>query len=176
MRIQSESVIHHPRDLVFKAYRDELPEIAAYMSDIEEIKVINRNEAGAEVRLHNVWVAQREIPSFARNIVRPEMLQWDDHAEWNQDTWTCDWQLKTRVFTDSVGCGGSNRFVAVDDNTTKVVLEGNLDIDLKDIPGVPRLLAGRIAPKVEAFIVSLITPNLKEVNASLQTYLDAKQA
>jgi len=159
---------------VFRAYRDELPEIANYMSDIQEIRMLTREDSGEATNLHNVWVAQREIPAFARNIVKPEMLQWDDYAQWDETGWTCEWQLKTRVFTDSVGCGGSNRFVAVDDNTTKVVLEGHLDIDLKHIPGVPRLLAGRIAPKVEAFIVSLITPNLKEVNASLETYLNDK--
>ncbi len=174
MRIHSESLVRHPRELVFRAYRDELPAIAEYMSDIQEIRLLSREDSGEQTRLHNVWVAQREIPSFARQIVRPEMLQWDDHAQWDESIWTCDWQLKTRVFTDSVACGGSNRFLAVDDNTTRVVLEGSLEIDLKHIPGVPKLLAGRIAPKVEAFIVSLITPNLKEVNASLETYLDAK--
>jgi hypothetical protein len=42
MRIHSESIVRHPRERVFKAYRDELPEIAAYMSDIREIRIVNR--------------------------------------------------------------------------------------------------------------------------------------
>ena len=174
MRIHSESLIHHPREAVFAAYRDELADIAAYMSDIREIRVMSREDSGETTTLHNVWIAQREIPAFARNILKPEMLQWDDYASWQQADWTCDWKLETRVFTDSVRCGGSNSFVAVNDNTTRVGLEGYLEIELKQIPGVPRLLAGKLAPKVESFIVSLITPNLKEVNASLEAYLDAK--
>ena len=52
------------------------------------------------------------------------------------------------------------------------MLEGDLKIDLKKIPGVPRLLAGRMGPQVEKFIVSLISPNLQKVNDSLQRYLD----
>jgi hypothetical protein len=33
-------------------------------------------------------------------------------------------------------------------------------------------MAGRIAPKIEAFIVKLITPNLEKVNHSLEHFLD----
>jgi len=40
------------------------------------------------------------------------------------------------------------------------------------MPGVPKLVAKRITPVVEKFIVSMITPNLKKVNESLQTFLD----
>jgi hypothetical protein len=39
---------------------------------------------------------------------------------------------------------------------------------------VPRMIAGPLAPKVEAFIVALITPNLERVNEGLAAYLDEK--
>ncbi len=174
MRIQSESIIHHPLERVYSAYRDELPEIAAYMPDIKDIQVLSRGEEGDTTRLHNLWRAEREIPSFAKSILKPEMLQWDDHALWHKSNHTCDWKLVLRVFTDAVKCGGTNVFEAMGPNTTKVVLDGNLDINLKQVPGVPRLLARKIAPRVEQFIVALITPNLKQVNKSLGDYLDAK--
>ena len=174
MRIKSESIIHHPLERVYAAYRDELPEIAAYMPDIKEILVLSREEEGDTARLHNVWRAEREIPSFAKNILKPDMLQWDDHALWHKANHTCDWRLELRVFTDAVKCGGTNVFEALGADSTKVVLDGNLDINLKHVPGVPRLLARTIAPRVEQFIVALITPNLKQVNKSLGDYLDAK--
>jgi hypothetical protein len=47
---------------------------------------------------------------------------------------------------------------------------------MKKMPGVPRILAGRIAPKLESFIVMLITPNLEKVNQSIERYLDDKIA
>ena len=78
------------------------------------------------------------------------------------------------MFTDAVRCEGTNTLVRVDDQHTDVVLDGQLDIDLKEIPGVPRLMAGRMRPQVERFIISLITPNLKETNAAMGRMLDAR--
>ena len=136
-------------------------------------KVIVLSCAGdGEVKLHNVWIAERDIPVFARAFLKPEMLCWDDHAVWKDAEHRVHWTLKLRVFTDQVTCGGTNTFTADGDNQTKVVLDGDLDIDLKNIPGVPRILAGGMKPKIEKFIVSLITPNLERVNHSLQEFLD----
>lgn len=173
MRIHSESLISHPQPVVYEAYRDRLPEIAEYMPDIREIRVEKREDAGeGVVEIHNVWISDRDVPVFARAFLKPDMLRWDDYAEWKDDEGRVYWKLKLRVFTDNVTCGGTNSFVKVDDGKTKVVLEGDLDIDLKSMPGVPKLLAGGIKPKLEKFIVSLITPNLERVNASLQQFLD----
>ena len=172
MRIHSESVISHPQPAVYRAYRDRLPEIAAYMPDIREIRCEKRDEQDGVVKIHNVWISDRDVPRFARAFIKPEMLRWDDHAEWRDDEGRVYWSIQLRVFTDNVTCGGTNSFVAVDDGTTKVVLEGDLDIDLRSIPGVPKLLAGGVKPQLEKFIVSLITPNLEKVNQSLQRFLD----
>lgn len=172
MRIQSESIIKHPRAMVYEAYRDRLPEIAPYIPDIREIRVESREESEGAIKLHNVWIADREVPAYARAFLKPEMLQWDDLADWRDAESCVHWKLRLRVFTESVTCGGTNSFVDAGDGTTKVRLDGDLDIDVKKIPGVPRMLAGGIKPKVEKFIVSLITPNLKQVNESLQQFLD----
>ena len=172
MRIHSESLIRHPQEKVYGAYRDRLPEIAAYIPDVKEIRVESREDRDGEVTLHNVWIADREVPVYARAFLKPEMLQWDDYAEWKDAESRVYWTLKLRVFTDQVTCGGTNTFTKVDDESTKVCLEGDLDIDVRNIPGVPRLLAGSLKPKIEKFIVSLITPNLKRVNESLQQFLD----
>lgn len=173
MRIHSESLIRHPQEKVYTAYRDRLSEIAAYIPDVKEIVVQSREEpAPGQTKIHNVWIAERDIPVFARAFLKPEMLRWDDHADWRDDEHRVHWNLKLRVFTDQVTCGGTNTFHAADDGTTRVVLEGDLDIDLKNIPGVPKMFAGGLKPKVEKFIVSLITPNLERVNESLQQFLD----
>jgi len=172
MRIHSESLIRHPQPSVYEAYRDRLPEIAAYIPDVKEIRVESREDGPDAAIIHNVWIADREVPVFARAFITPDMLKWDDYAEWRDAESRVYWKLRLRVFTESVTCGGTNTFSRVDENSTKVCLEGDLDIDVKKIPGVPRLLAGGVKPKVEKFIVSLITPNLKQVNESLQQFLD----
>jgi hypothetical protein len=174
MRIHTESLIRHPQEKVYRAYRDRLPEIAAYIPDVREIIVESKDELEGGVKLHNVWIAEREIPVFARAFLKPEMLRWDDFAEWRDAKHQVAWKLKLRVFTDNVRCSGTNTIRRVDDHTTAVTLEGDLDIDLKSIPGVPKLLAGGLKPQVEKFIVSLITPNLERVNESLQQFLDER--
>ncbi len=171
MKIHSISMIHHPREAVFRAYRDRLSEIAAYIPDVREIAVQNRQEADGIVSLHNVWKAQREVPTALKVVLKPEALEWDDYARWDEAAFICDWEIKTRVFRDKVTCKGRNTFT-VEGSRTKVHLSGDLEIDMAKVPGVPRLLARRLGPQVEKFIVSLITPNLEQVNKSLERFLD----
>lgn len=173
MEINVSSVIRHPIDRVFHAYRDELPKIAPYLGNVKEIRVDKREEANGVVKLHNIWIGKGEIPGFAQGIIKPDSLAWDDFADWYTDGMYCKWRLKTRVFTDAVNSYGENRLTAEGPNATRVTLKGILDINVKDVPGVPRLLAGPIKPKLESFIVMLIKPNLEQVNASLGKYLDA---
>ena len=171
MEINSEAVIHHPRDKAFLAYRDRLVDIVPYIPDIKEIKVLKREEQDGIVKLHNEWASEKEIPKAARAVLRPEHLRWDDYASWNEAEWTCDWKIETRVFKDAVYCKGRNTFSEVPEGT-RIKLTGDFTIDLKTVPGVPGFLGKRIAPMLEKFIVSLITPNLVQVNKSLEKFLD----
>ena len=173
MDIHSESRIAHPREAVYAAYRDRLPEVAAYIPDIREILVVSREPTADGVRLHNRWHADREIPSVVRGVLSPDMLHWDDHAAWSDGGFRCDWRLHIPAFPDQVRCSGRNTFLA-DGAGTRVVLTGQLQITADRIPGVPRILARRLAPQVEKFIVRLITPNLEQVNLSLGRFLDAQ--
>lgn len=172
MQIHSESRIHHPLEVVYACYRDRLPQIAPYTPDIREIIVESREELGGGPKIHNVWVADREIPKVAQGVIKPEMLRWDDFALWNDEGRYVDWRLHIPAFPDAVRCEGRNAFYADGSGATRVVLTGDLTINVKNVPGVPRLLAGRIAPKLESFIVKLITPNLEKVNHSLEQFLD----
>jgi hypothetical protein len=171
LEIKSESKIHYPRERVWLAYRDRLPEIAKYNRDIKEILVLSRTESGPIVELHNEWASAAEVPPVASKLLRPEQLRWDDFARWDGDTYVCDWTIRTRAFTDAVTCVGRNAFLE-DGDGTRVVLTGDFAIDLNEIPGVPKFLASTIAPQVEKFIVSLITPNLERINESLEKFLD----
>ena len=172
MQIHSESRIHHPLDVVYQSYRDRLKEIAPYTPDVKEIVVALREERAKGPKIHNIWIADREIPKVAQSMVKPDMLRWDDYADWNDDAAHVDWRLSIPAFPDQVQCSGRNAFFADGPNATRVVLTGTLEINLKNVPGVPRILAGRIAPRIESFIVKLVTPNLENVNHCLERFLD----
>lgn len=172
MEIRSESRVNHPRDVVYAAYRDRLPEVVVYIPDIREIVMRSRQDDGPISKIHNEWISDKDIPSFAAKFLPKDVLRWDDYATWDQTLFACDWRIKTRAFTEAVTCGGRNLFVEDGPNATRVILAGNLTINLREIAGVPSFLAGTIAPQVEKFIISLITPNLEKVNQSLGKFLD----
>ncbi len=176
MRIDSSARIAHPLDRVYQAYRDDLPALAAYLPDISRIEVRSREERPDGVDLLNVWYASTSIPSVAQAFVRPDMLRWEDSARWDNTATLARWTLVVPAFRDQVTCSGETRLSADGPAHTKVVLAGNLDIDLRRIPGMNRFLAATMKPQVEAFIVRLITPNLQRVNTALQRYLDDRYA
>jgi len=173
MEIRSETRLHHPVQRVFEAYRDRMPEVAAFVPDIREIVVLKREEDGDRVALHNEWVSDRDVPKVASKIIKPEHLRWDDYATWTASDLRCEWVIKMREFTDAVDCKGQTQLYE-DGDGTRVVLHGNLQIDLRDVPGVPGFLGKRLAPQIEKFIVSLITPNLERTNAAIGRFLDAQ--
>jgi len=143
------------------------------MPDVREIVVHSREESNGVVKILNEWISDREIPKVVAKIIRPEHLRWNDHATWHDSDFYVDWVIETRAFTEAVRCSGRNTILA-DGDTTLVRLQGELNISVTAIPGVPKFLAKRLAPQVEKFIVGLITPNLKNTNQSLQDFLDAE--
>jgi len=175
MRIQSESLIRHPLADVLRVYRDELPGVAHLIPDIREIRVLSREVVPGGLRLVNLWVASREPPKAVAGFVKPEWFRWEDHALWDDAGNYVDWNLKILAFPERVRCGGRNQFVADGPDRTRVILSGDLSIDLKNFPGIPGFLVPRVGPAVERFIVDLVTPNLTRVNQSLEQYLNERR-
>jgi hypothetical protein len=177
MKIEANATLSFPRELVFATYRDGLVELVPHLPNIRAIEVLERedNAAGETgvTRLLNLWRAEGDIPKLAQSIIKPDMVAWDDHAVWNENDWTCEWKVVPKFFTNNIRCQGKNQFVSDGDKTT-LQIRGELDIDAKGIPGVPRLLARKIAPVIEKFIVALLTPNLVTVSQGLEKYLQAQ--
>jgi hypothetical protein len=177
VKIEADVHLSFPRDVAFRAYRDELPNLLPYLPNVRSIEVKEREESPGGVatrtRLLNLWRAKADIPAVAQALVKPEMLAWDDHALWDEADWTCEWRVVPHFFTERVRCRGKNTFVP---DATGVVLQlrGELDVDVKGVPGVPRLIASTVGAGIEKFVVALLTPNLTSVGQGLERYLKAK--
>lgn len=172
MEIRSEATIRYPLERVWRTWRDRLPEIAKYNPDIREIVTVSRAERDGRVELHNEWASAAEVPPIAAKLLKPDQLRWDDHAVWDDATHTATWRIVTRAFTEAVKCTGTTRFFPLPSGDTRVLLEGALEIDLREIPGVPKFLAGTIGPQVERFVVGMIAPNLEKMNTAGERLLD----
>lgn len=171
--IDIKDEVAHSRETVFTTFRDELTELVPHLPDIEDIEVKEREDIDDNtVKVTNLWTAEaEEIPRMARSFIKPDMLKWTDYATWRQDAWECDWEIEVGFLSDAVHCEGTNKYVAKGDDKTDVVITGVLEVNAREIPGVPRLGAGKIGDVIESFVVRLITPNLTNVNRGLERYL-----
>lgn len=171
MKFSSADKIPFPRKLVFEAHRDQMPEVVAYLDDIESVTVVSREEDGPVVHLVNRWKAAPNIPRALQKFLRPEMLEWEDVAAWNQDTWQCNWTLSIGVLPGLLKAQGRNIFSEID-GETEFKMEGEISINPTKVPGIPRLLARTLQSTIEGFIVAMIKPNLEKTNQSVHRYLE----
>ena len=165
--------VAHSREKVFTTFRDDLTELIPHLPDIKNITVKDRDQLDDQtIKVVNLWEAEaEEVPKVARSFIKPEMLKWTDYATWRKDAWECDWEMEVGFLTDAVTCEGTNRYRELADDRTEIHIDGKLEVDARQIPGVPRLGAGKIGNVVENFVVKLITPNLTNVNRGLERYL-----
>jgi hypothetical protein len=178
MKIEANVRIGYPREVAFRAYRDELPQFVPHLPNVKsiEVKETENNVDGVATRTRklNVWRANVSIPSVAQAFLKPDMIAWDDHALWDEADWTCAWRTEPHFFRDRIQCAGKNRYIPDGDG---VILEirGDLTIDAKGAPGVPRLLASSVGAAVEKFVVALLVPNLTSVSKGLEGYLRSRR-
>lgn len=174
MIIASESYIAHDPGAVFEVYRDRVQELVAYLPDVAEIVVLAREEGPGTVRLHNAWRSTSEVPAMARSVVKPEHLCWEDYVTWNEALRMGEWSIKTRLFTEGVRCEGRTEILDDGVDGCLVRMSGRIDIDLDRAGVLPGFVGRRLAPQLEKFIVSLITPNLERTNQAIGRYLDER--
>jgi hypothetical protein len=171
-KISVTDKVTYPRELVYKTFRDDLDDLDAYLPDIESITTKDREDIDDNTtKVVRVWKAKdEEIPKLARKFIKPEMLQWTDTAVWHKDEWTCDWDMEVGFLSDAITAKGTNRYIDKGDEV-EIIIDGTLEVDARQIPGVPGMLAGRVGKAVEDFVVKMITPNLKDVNRGMEKYL-----
>lgn len=175
-KIDIRDTISYDLTSVYETFRDHLKALAQYLPNVSEIIVEKHERTDADTtKVVNIWKASgEEIPKIAASFISPDKLQWTDFATWHDGETYCDWEMEVGFFPEAVSCKGTTRY-SKDGDKTQVHISGELKVDAKKIPGVPKLLAGKIGDAVEAFAVKMVTPNLKEVNRGAEKYLASKR-
>lgn len=173
--INIKDEVAHSRETVFLTFRDSLVELLPHLPDVKNIEVKKREEVSDDVvKVVNYWKADaEEVPRLAQAFIKPEMLEWTDFATWDKGKWTCDWNMEVGFLKEAVTCKGKTTYIDKG-GKTEVVISGELTVDARKIPGVPRIGAGKIGEVIEGFVVRMITPNLTQVNRGLERYLAEK--
>jgi hypothetical protein len=179
VRIEADTIVPFPRELVFRAYRDELPNVVAFLPNVRSIEIKDRKEEGGLVKLHNVWHGGGDIPAALRAVVDEKVLRWDDFASWDETSFTGTWSIRTHAFTEAVSCSGVTKMLpvgpAVDGGgKCRVELTGDFNIDAKKLSGIPSFMAGSLGKAVESFLAKQITANLASTTEGLSRYLASK--
>lgn len=174
-KIDIRDHIAYDRSTVFETFRDHLVELQPYLPTVKSIDVESRDQLDdTTLKIVNIWKAEdSDIPKLVQKFIKPEMMMWTDHATWFEDQFLCNWDMEVGFLKEAITCGGTTRYIAKG-NGTEVHLEGTLTVDASKIPGVPRLVAGKVSSAVEKFVIKMITPNLKEVNRGAEKFLAKK--
>lgn len=128
MDFKSVTVVKAPVETVWGAMRDDLPEIAALLDDIESVTFVEREpvEPGV-VRIVNIWQAAPNLPAAVARHVSPEMLAWTDTATWMNETRTCAWTIEPHYARDYMHCSGATRFEpAIGGRGTRITFRGEI--------------------------------------------------
>jgi uncharacterized membrane protein len=171
---QTTDVIEYPIETVYRAHRDNLPELVDFLPSVESIEVESREEEDDHVSLVNIWkAAQTEVPRVIRPFVKPQMLQWIDRAKWYESERICRWEIELGFLKDAIRVSGQNQMTTTDEGHTKVTVGGTIDVDGRKIPGVPKFMAKKVGAAVESFVVKMVTPNLQKTNDGVRSYIES---
>lgn len=177
MDFQCEGRLRAPVAVVYATLRDDLPRLVPFLANVSAITELERKPLGAgHTAVLNRWRADAgNVPAAVRPLLKPEMLEWLDHADWDDAGSHVDWWIEPPAFKNLYTCRGRNRIVARGDETA-IEITGTLTLDPDKIPGVPGFVARRVAPAVEAYLLDRIKPNLAGLAAGVAGYLAAKIA
>ena len=177
MEFEYPEHISHPVGEVFTLLKDNLTALLPQLPGVDAIEEISREVDGTVTRITNLWQGNsKSAPKVARPFVTRKMTAWHDHAVWDADKHQVSWRFETLHFDTLYECSGVHYFTsepnADGSEGTRLRITGNLRIYPERVPGVPKLLARSVGPKVEAFLIEMVTPNLKELPRAVQVYLD----
>ncbi len=175
MDFRAETTVEGPRDAVYKVNRDKLVELVPYLPNVIKIEVTNREEKDGKIKLVNVWHGGGEIPAAVRSFLASG-IAWTDYAEWDESKWQVAWRSESHSFKNAVDSRGHNEFLELGPKRSMIRIIGKIDVDAAKVPGVPRLLAGKIGKLIESFLVKQIQDNLTEVGKGVERYLREKGA
>ena len=165
-------VIKHPRDLVWQTVRDRLPEMVPYLDDVKSITQECREQLAGSLKFTNIWQADIALPAKVQSIINADSVKWTDQAEWIDELNECQWRIEPHFFRERVLCTGSTLFEsAIGGRGTRITFAGELTIDAKNIPGVPKLMESTVTSTVETLLTTIIPKNFRKITEALEILL-----
>ncbi len=175
MKLESKDCVDAPASLVYPLVRDHLPDLVPYLTNIEKVEVLERQEEGpGKVFILNMWKAQMDIPSALQRILKPEFLSWRDYAHWQDECFHVDYRLEGTWLRELYTATGCNSFKPANDGKgTEITISCEVELHPDKVPGVPTFIVKALLPALETLIRRLLAPNLTALSAGVRGYLAA---
>jgi len=127
------------------------------------------------VKLVNIWKACPTLPTIVTSHIRPEMLAWNDYAEWSRRNFQCNWRMEPHFYADRIKCSGATRYEpAMGGQGTRITFVTNIQLSTQGLPGVPAVLEGAVSRAIEFFVAVLVPQNFRKVAQAIGGLLDTK--
>lgn len=160
-----------PAEEVFKVYRDKTSEFSKKIPNVTEVKIKERKKIDkTRTKLHTVWKGFGHIPAIVRNIVKPEMISWEEIDIWDEEKLICEWECRPFYFKEFFTCKGTWQFKDKKDKT-EVILKGILRVYIPSFPGVPDKVAQKAGGVIESIIYKYLVPNMNATIKAIKEIL-----
>ena len=175
MRIQCADPVPMAAQAVFLLIRDEMPKLVPFLHDVDKIEVASRKVEGDVVHLLNVWYGSSErVPGAIKKFLKPEFFSWKDHASWTGATRAATWRLEPRAGAQIFECFGTTRIEEAGPQESRIVMDINLEIHPDKVPGIPGFIGRSMRGEVEEFVSKMLTPNMRNLAASVRKYGESR--
>lgn len=171
MHLESKHIIEQPAEVVYPLMRDDIARIVPYLPNVRRIDTLTHERTSdTRVEVVNHWFAIAEVPGPLKRVVAPELFSWKDFATWKDDERSVEYRLESMLARDLYDARGTNYFTPVGDGRTELRVTCDIEIHAHRIPGVPKLLLGKVMPIFEQLMTQLLAPNLRSVGRGLSKY------
>ena len=171
MDLKVQESVNRPINDVYELVRDNLDKLVPYLPNVEKIDVKKHAPTGDnKVEVINHWYGKADIPGMLKKFISPEIFSWKDVATWNDQEKAVEYRLESFLANDLFDAKGKNFFIDNGDGTTDLKITCTVKIYPEKVPGIPRLLAKKVTPMIEALLEKLLGPNLTSLGTGLQKY------
>jgi len=84
------------------------------------------------------------------------------------------YELESSLGKNLFTARGINHFTAKKSDLTELHLSCEITIRADQIPGVPRLMVGKVVPAIEKLIEKMLQPNMTSLGEGIKAYLAAE--
>jgi len=162
VNIKHIAMIRQPRSRLWPLMRDNLPELAAHLEDIESVITTAREMAeSGGLTVTSVWRARAGLASLMNDSAKG--IAWTDRSRWLDDFKTC-WEVTPHVMGGRLRCAGVTSYVeAMGGRGTRAVLELSAELLPDPLTGKSQDSDKVLFQTVQSIAATLICKNFRRL-------------